>query len=140
MTRKIIEYGFDELKKVSHEIGKMLLKSKVLLLYGDLGSGKTTFTKSIVENLGGDPLNVTSPTFNLVHIYDVKKFKIWHFDLYRIKSEKELFNIGIEDAMENGILIIEWGEIAEKLLKKNYLRAHIKFTNDEFNRRLILDY
>ena len=57
MTRKIIEYRFDELKKVSHEIGEMLLKSKVLLLYGDLGSGKTTFTKSIVENLGGDPQN-----------------------------------------------------------------------------------
>ncbi|MBY0580418.1 MAG: tRNA (adenosine(37)-N6)-threonylcarbamoyltransferase complex ATPase subunit type 1 TsaE [Rickettsiales bacterium] len=140
MTRKIIEYGFDELKKVSNEIGGMLLKSKVLLLYGDLGSGKTTFTKSIVENLGGAPENVTSPTFNLVHIYDVKKFRIWHFDLYRIKSEKELLNIGIEDAMEDGILIIEWGEIAEKLLKKNYLKAHIEFTNNEFNRRLILDY
>ena len=60
--------------------------------------------------------------------------------MYRIKSEKELLNIGIEDAMEDGILIIEWGEIAEKLLKKNYLKAHIEFTNDEFHRRLILDY
>jgi tRNA threonylcarbamoyladenosine biosynthesis protein TsaE len=140
MNKKVINYTLDEVKKVSNEIAAMLIKRNILLLYGDLGAGKTTLTKSIVESLGGNPKNVTSPTFNLVHIYDTKKFKIWHFDLYRIKSEKELFNIGIEDAMTDGILIIEWGEIAENLFSKNYLKAHIEFADDEYKRRLLLDY
>jgi tRNA threonylcarbamoyladenosine biosynthesis protein TsaE len=139
MNKKVINYTLDEVKKVSNEIAAMLIKRNILLLYGDLGAGKTTLTKSIVESLGGDPKNVTSPTFNLVHIYDTKKFKIWHFDLYRIKSEKELFNIGIEDAMTDGVLIIEWGEIAENLFSKNYLKAHIEFTDDEYKRRLLLN-
>ena len=139
MNKKVINYTLDEVKKVSNEIAAMLTKRNILLLYGDLGAGKTTLTKSIVESLGGDPKNVTSPTFNLVHIYDTKKFKIWHFDLYRIKSEKELFNIGIEDAMTDGVLIIEWGEIAENLFSKNYLKAHIEFTDDEYKRRLLLN-
>jgi tRNA threonylcarbamoyladenosine biosynthesis protein TsaE len=139
MNKKVINYTLDEAKKVSNEIAAMLIKRNILLLYGDLGAGKTTLTKSIVESLGGDPKNVTSPTFNLVHIYDTKKFKIWHFDLYRIKSEKELFNIGIEDAMTDGVLIIEWGEIAENLFSKNYLKAHIEFTDDEYKRRLLLN-
>jgi tRNA threonylcarbamoyladenosine biosynthesis protein TsaE len=140
MNKKVINYTLDEVKKVSNEIAAMLIKRNILLLYGDLGAGKTTLTKSIVESLGGNPKNVTSPTFNLVHIYDTKKFKIWHFDLYRIKSEKELFNIGIEDAMTDGILIIEWGEIAENLFSKNYLKAHIEFADDEYKRRLLLNY
>ena len=139
MNKKVINYTLDEAKKVSNEIAAMLIKRNILLLYGDLGAGKTTLTKSIVESLGGDPKNVTSPTFNLVHIYDTKKFKIWHFDLYRIKCEKELFNIGIEDAMTDGILIIEWGGIAENLFSKNYLKAHIEFTDDEYKRRLLLN-
>ena len=139
MNKKVINYTLDEVKKVSNEIAAMLIKRNILLLYGDLGAGKTTLTKSIVESLGGDPKNVTSPTFNLVHIYDTKKFKIWHFDLYRIKSEKELFNIGIEDAMTDGVLIIEWGEIAENLFSKNYLKVHIEFTDDEYKRRMLLN-
>ena len=139
MNKKVIDYTLDEVKKVSNEIAPMLIKRNVLLLYGDLGAGKTTLTKSIVESLGGDPKNVTSPTFNLVHIYDTKKFKIWHFDLYRIKSEKELFNIGIEDAMTDGVLIIEWGEITENLFSRNYLKAHIEFIDDEYKRRLLLN-
>ena len=138
MNKKVINYTLDEVKKVSNEIAAMLIKRNILLLYGDLGAGKTTLTKSIVESLGGDPKNVTSPTFNLVHIYDTKKFKIWHFDLYRIKSEKELFNIGIEDAMTDGVLIIEWGEIAENIFSQNYLKAYIEFTDDESKRRLLL--
>ena len=139
MNKKVIDYTLDEVKKVSNEIAPMLIKRNVLLLYGDLGAGKTTLTKSIVESLGGDPKNVTSPTFNLVHIYDTKKFKIWHFDLYRIKSEKELFNIGIEDAMIDGVLIIEWGEMAENLFSQNYLKANIEFTDDKYKRRLLLN-
>ena len=139
MNKKVIDYTLDEVKKVSNEIASMLIKRNVLLLYGDLGAGKTTLTKSIVESLGGDPKNVTSPTFNLVHIYDTKKFKIWHFDLYRIKSEKELFNIGIEDAMIDGVLIIEWGEMAENLFSQNYLKANIEFTDDKYKRRLLLN-
>lgn len=139
MNKRVMNYNLCEIKKVSSDIAEMLLKDKVLLLYGDLGAGKTTLTKNIVKNLGGDTKNITSPTFNLVHRYDTEKFNIWHFDLYRIKSEKELLNIGIEDAMIDGIMIIEWGMMVESLFNNKCIKVRIEFTDDEYQRRLVVE-
>ena len=140
MIKQIIQYHFHELKSISSKIGKILLKSKVLLLNGNLGSGKTTIVKNIVENLGGDFKKASSPTFNLIHIYDINNLNIYHFDLYRIKSVKELINIGIEDAVKNGFVIIEWGEIIENLLDQNYCKINIKSNSNELSRTLVLSY
>lgn len=140
MNRKVIDYSLCGINKVSQEVSRMLLKNRILLLHGDLGVGKTTFVKSIVECLGGNPQNVTSPTFNILHQYNIKKLKIFHFDLYRIESKKELINIGIEDAMMEGIMIIEWGEIIEHLLDQCYISVYMEFTANESKRSVLLEY
>lgn len=87
------------------------LKHNILLLHGNLGAGKTTFTQHLVASLGSAD-EVTSPTYTIVNEYHSSKGKIFHFDLYRIKSIEELFDIGIEDYLHDGFLsIIEWPEI-----------------------------
>lgn len=98
----------------------------VIGLRGTLGAGKSFFAKNFINYLSEKPLEVLSPTFNLVYSYDTKKAEIFHFDLYRLKSEEELENIGFFDALKNGIILIEWPEIAEKFLKKNYTEIEIK--------------
>lgn len=93
------------------------LKHTILLLRGNLGAGKTTFTQALVKKLGsGD--NVSSPTYSIVNEYDTPKGKVFHFDLYRLTTEQEVFETGIEEYLENGFLnIIEWPEIYSEELK-----------------------
>ncbi|MBY0408307.1 MAG: tRNA (adenosine(37)-N6)-threonylcarbamoyltransferase complex ATPase subunit type 1 TsaE [Rickettsiales bacterium] len=83
-----------------------------LLLRGDLGAGKTTFAQGFIRALA-PAADVTSPTFNLVQTYPAHPATIWHFDLYRLKTPAELPEIGLEEALENGITLVEWPEIAE---------------------------
>lgn len=90
---------------------KANLKHNILLLKGNLGAGKTTFSQYLVKELGSDD-EVSSPTYSIVNEYNSPKGKIYHFDLYRLKSIEEAFDFGIEEYLENGFLsIIEWPEI-----------------------------
>lgn len=93
------------------------LKHNILLLKGNLGAGKTTFTKTLVKALGSDD-NVDSPTYALVNEYHSPKGKIFHFDLYRVESVEELYDIGIDEYLDSGFLsIIEWPEVYEEELQ-----------------------
>lgn len=88
----------------------------ILLLKGNLGAGKTTFTQHLLRNLGSTD-EVSSPTYAIVNEYDSPKGIIFHFDLYRMKSIDEVYDIGIEEYLDNSFLcIIEWPEIYEKEL------------------------
>ena len=100
-------------------IGQNLDRSIVVFLEGDLGSGKTTFTKGIMKGLGYKEL-VKSPTYNLVEIHKTEKLKVFHFDLYRINNPHELEEIGIEEYLEekNSLCVFEWPENAESILPK----------------------
>jgi tRNA threonylcarbamoyl adenosine modification protein YjeE len=81
------------------------------------GRGKTTLSAYLIQAIAGNPqLQVLSPTFSLVHLYDTTRGSIWHFDLYRLKSADELENIGFFDALRYGVTIIEWPEIAMQYL------------------------
>ena len=82
--------------------------------------------KNFVNFLSEKPVEVLSPTFNLVYSYETKKGEVFHFDLYRLKSAQELENIGFFDALKSGICLIEWPEIAADFLKKNYSEIEIK--------------
>ncbi len=107
---------------------KMAAKSKlgdIYCLKGTLGSGKSFFAKHFINSLQEKPSEVLSPTFNLLYSYESKKGEIFHFDLYRLKSSEELENIGFFDALQNGICLIEWPEIAEKFLPKNSIEITI---------------
>ena len=87
------------------------LKYNILLLNGDLGAGKTTFTKFLLARLGSSD-EVSSPTYSIVNEYDIENGKVYHFDLYRMSSIEEVYDIGIEEYLYNGFLnIIEWADV-----------------------------
>lgn len=94
-----------------------LIKHKILLLKGNLGAGKTTFSQVLVKKLGSDD-EVSSPTYSIVNEYKAPEGKIFHFDLYRMNDLEEVFDIGIEEYIDAGCLtIIEWPEIYESELE-----------------------
>lgn len=87
------------------------LKYNILLLNGDLGAGKTTFTKFLLARLGSRD-EVSSPTYSIVNEYDTENGKVYHFDLYRMSSIEEVYDIGIEEYLYNGFLnIVEWADV-----------------------------
>ena len=87
------------------------LQYNILLLKGNLGAGKTTFSQFLLKELGSSD-EISSPTYSIVNEYDTPKGKVFHFDLYRLKSVEEAYDFGIEEYLDNGFLsIIEWPEI-----------------------------
>lgn len=95
-------------------------KHKIVLFEGDLGAGKTTFIKSLVKELGSRD-EVNSPTFSIVNEYSIPNDKVFHFDLYRVKSEDEALDFGVEEYLDSGsFCFIEWPEIIMDLLEDNY--------------------
>lgn len=87
------------------------LQHNILLLKGNLGAGKTTFTQFLLKELGSSD-EISSPTYSIVNEYDTPKGKVYHFDLYRLKNKDEAFDFGIEEYLDNAYLsIIEWPEI-----------------------------
>lgn len=108
------------------------MKHHILLLKGNLGAGKTTFTQFLLKNLGSSD-EVNSPTYSIVNEYNTAKGKIFHFDLYRLKSIEEVYDIGIEEYLDNAYLcIIEWPEVYEdELYGLNYHTMSIINTGEE---------
>ena len=106
----------------------------LITLNGNLGAGKTSFVQYFVNYLFGDLIEITSPTFNLFHIYDLDKLKICHFDLYRLKTKEEIYEIGLEYALDNSISLIEWPDIIMDILPSNRLDLYIDFGQDENSR------
>lgn len=103
-------FELTDIKTIAEEVLKNL-SSKVVLFYGDMGSGKTTLIKALVEALGSED-EVHSPTFSIVNEYALANGKIYHFDLYRVEDEEEAFNFGIEDYFETDAWIfIEWPQV-----------------------------
>ena len=108
-------------------------------LQGDLGAGKTTFSQHFIRSLLSTPQDVTSPTFNIVQWYDTRAgFRICHADLYRLKHEGELLEIGLEEAYEQHVLLVEWPEIAKDHLPNEALYLKIIQQADDA-RTIIID-
>lgn len=104
---------YDEWQDVAEAILQQL-KHNILLLKGNLGAGKTTFTQFLLKSLGTRD-EVNSPTYSIVNEYTTAKGKIFHFDLYRLKSIEEVYDIGMEEYLDNSYLcIIEWPEVYEE--------------------------
>ncbi len=109
----------------------------VVGLKGDLGAGKTTLARAIVRAACGDPgMVVPSPTFTLVEVYDTPRGSIWHFDLYRLETPEQVFELGWEEALAEGISIIEWPERLGPLLPQ-HLSVTLEVDGD--GRRALLD-
>jgi tRNA threonylcarbamoyladenosine biosynthesis protein TsaE len=99
---------------IAERIAETLMPApRLVILRGDLGAGKTTLVKGIAATLGAaDPEEVTSPTFTLVHEYQGRKLRLYHLDLYRLETERELATLGLEEMIESpdALVLVEWGE------------------------------
>lgn len=101
----------EETIKVAAEFAATLKLRDIILLNGDLGMGKSVFSRGVIRAITHNPgLDVPSPTFTLAQTYDTPLGDIWHFDLYRLKDPEELYEIGWEDALSSGIVLVEWPE------------------------------
>ena len=104
-----------DLEKISNKIKKILSPGDVVFLYGEIGVGKTSFARILINSYENQKKlkksEVLSPTFNIVFEYDIKDFTIEHYDLYRLKNEKEIKNIGLFENLEKSIIIVEWPEL-----------------------------
>lgn len=113
-----------------------LNKKDVIVLSGDLGSGKTKFTEGILSFFGLEN-EISSPTFTIVNEYSKDDIKIYHFDVYRLEDSSEFYEIGGDEYYENGICIIEWGEIIEDALPNDYIKIDFSRNLDDENSRTL---
>ncbi|MCT2560890.1 tRNA (adenosine(37)-N6)-threonylcarbamoyltransferase complex ATPase subunit type 1 TsaE [Chryseobacterium herbae] len=129
-----MNFTIHNIKEWQEVVNKIIpdLKHNILLLKGNLGAGKTTFTQFLLKNLGSED-EVNSPTYSIVNEYSTPKGKIYHFDLYRLKNIEEVYDIGIEEYLDNAFLcIIEWPEVyEEELYGLKYHTMSIVNTGDE---------
>ena len=131
--------SLDNLNSISKKVADQIKANDIIYLLGEIGVGKTTFSRYLINYLQKkENLRVTevlSPTFNLLYEYDLKNFKIMHYDLYRVKENKELKNLGIFSEGENTVKIIEWADLLKSPLP-NKLEVHLNYTNVENERKL----
>ncbi len=130
----------EETTSLGKKIAKLLKPGTVVALSGNLGSGKTTFLKGLTAGLGLKNADaVTSPTFSLMHIYDSKP-RVYHFDLYRLESEKEVLNIGFEEFVSDpeAITCVEWAEKAPGLMPENVIKIQFEVMNENQRRIQIM--
>lgn len=121
--------------KYGEKLGKLLTKGSVVCLNGDLGAGKTAITKSIAKSMGIDE-DITSPTFTIINEYD-SEVPLYHFDVYRIGSSEEMYDIGYEEYINSdGICIIEWAHLIEDVLPEE--RLDIEMLYDNMSRKMKL--
>lgn len=116
-------------------LARGLTVGDVVALHGDLGAGKTELARAVIRTAAGDPeLIVPSPTFTLAETYDTPGGAIWHFDLYRIDSPEQVWELGFEDALADGISLIEWPERLGALLPARRLDVTLVLTDGEARR------
>src|SRR3989442_13036368 len=112
ITQEFTTHSAEETIALGRTLAEMLAPPKLVLLRGELGSGKTTLVKGIAEAFhAASEEDVTSPTFTLVHEYRSPRVNVYHIDLYRVDTQRELETLGLDDLIaENSVLLIEWGE------------------------------
>ena len=123
---------------LSKKMGKLLSSRDVIFLYGEIGVGKTTFVRSLINNLeaekGMNESQILSPTFNIVFDYEIKNLKIMHYDLYRLKNSKDVNELGIFAENEDHITIIEWPELIKKK-PDNRIEMFFSYSDEDLRKR-----
>ena len=130
-----------ELGKIADKIKKILSPGDVVFLYGEIGVGKTTFARLLINSFENEKKlkksEILSPTFNIVFEYEIKEFTIKHFDLYRLKNSNDIKNVGLFENLEQSITLIEWPEL---IINKpeNRLDLFFEYAEDYNERSLII--
>jgi tRNA threonylcarbamoyladenosine biosynthesis protein TsaE len=118
-------------ERLGASLAKRLRPRDVVALQGGLGVGKTTLARAILRAASGDPaLIVPSPTFTLVEIYDTPVGVFWHFDLYRLETPEQVFELGWEEARADGMALVEWAERLGTLLPRERLTVTLAMEGD----------
>ncbi len=136
MLKKCTSLSPLETSMIALRVSSLLRVRDVILLKGELGAGKSTFARALIKALCGEEIDVPSPTFTLVQTYDAPSFTLWHFDLYRLKDPQEIYELGIEEAFESGVSLIEWPERLGPLCPGNCLEIEFNYENAENERTL----
>lgn len=132
---EFVSHSEEDTINFASNFASKLNNHSIIVLSGDLGSGKTKFTEGILKYFGLED-EISSPTFTIVNEYNANGKKIYHFDLYRLSDIDEFYAIGGEEYLQNGICIFEWGEMIEDILPSNYIK--ITFSRDLENTDLRL--
>jgi tRNA threonylcarbamoyladenosine biosynthesis protein TsaE len=135
MEEKIIYIkNVEETIKFGTELAAKLTPGTVIALIGDLGTGKTSLTKSIAAALGIEEI-ITSPTFNIVKEYDSGRLPLYHFDVYRIGDVDEMYELGYEEYFYGkGVSIVEWADLIEDIMPEDTLTINIEYGEKEGER------
>ena len=125
---KFTSHNENETKKIASCLASKLKSGDIVVLSGDLGSGKTKFTEGFLSFWGLED-EISSPTFTIVNEHKKDNTNIYHLDVYRLADMGEFYSIGGTEYFTSGICVIEWGELIEDILPKNYIK--IGFSKDE---------
>ena len=125
-----VSHNEEETKKIASTLASKLEQGDIVVLSGDLGSGKTKFTEGFLSYWGLED-EISSPTFTIVNEHKKDSTNIYHLDVYRLEDKGEFYAIGGYEYFANGICVIEWGELIEDILPNNYIK--ISFSKDENN-------
>ena len=133
--------SINDLEKISNKIKKKLTPGDVIFLYGEIGVGKTTFARLLINNYEKEKnlkiSEVLSPTFNIVFEYDIKELTIKHYDLYRLKNDRDIKNIGLFEDLERTITLIEWPELIKEK-PSNRIDLFFEYSENMIERSLII--
>lgn len=132
---KFISNNEDETKAIGFNLASKLKIQDIVILSGDLGSGKTKFTEGFLSFFGLDD-EISSPTFTIVNEYSKDATNIYHFDVYRLNDIDEFYAIGGQEYFDNGICLIEWGELIEPILSR-YIKINISKDDNILDKRYI---
>ena len=134
MNKELITKSPEETEAFGAEVARYMTEDasapKFIALYGDLGVGKTAFVRGLASVIAPNSI-VRSPTFALVNEYRAPKSSLFHFDMYRIEDEDELYSIGFYDYLDRGICVVEWSENIPYALPERYLKIEISKTSPE---------
>lgn len=125
---EIVSNNAEQTLNIGKKFATLLNKGDIIVLTGELGSGKTKFVEGVLENFGLED-EISSPTFTIINEYISNNINIYHFDAYRLEDSDEFYAIGGEEYFEKGICLIEWGELISDVLPNDYI--HITISKDE---------
>lgn len=134
-------FSEEETCALADRLAETLVSGDCITLQGDLGAGKTTFARQLITRLCAQEVGVISPTFTLLQTYDVvlangTPSMIWHYDLYRLYDEEEVRELALEDALENGVVLIEWPELVIYQLPPERINIVIDFSEHPQGREI----
>ena len=131
--------SYHETEQFAREFGKKLTGTEVIAMFGGLGMGKTAFIRGLAAGLEIPPEQISSPTFAIVHEH-MGRCRLYHYDMYRVETWEDLDSTGFFEAVDNGVLAVEWSENIENALPFPRYEVEISKDGDENSRKITLSY